>query len=271
MRIACKVFYLGDNYRGFQLQPNVETIEGKIRAALKKAMLIDDEMDSSIQGASRTDALVHALGNVIAFNTEKRVIIPQVNHYLPNDIIIWAKKEVNDSFSPRFEAIKRHYKYITRYRGENINEMELEAKNFIGTHDFKNFSKKGDNKNTIREIFEIKITQENDFLIFDVIGKAFLYQMVRRMIKILLEVGKGSITEKKVKFHLVNEIEASKRISPAPLKNEGALILWDVIYPFEFEIDQYSFKKLQNSIYSLFQYHSLRLETINFFKKFLKI
>jgi tRNA pseudouridine38-40 synthase len=122
MRIACKVFYLGDNYRGFQFQPDVDTVEGKIKEALKETKLIKDDSTSNFQGASRTDALVHALGNVIAFNTNERVIIPMINQHLPKDIIIWAKKEVEDDFLPRFTAIKRHYKYITRYNNENFKK-----------------------------------------------------------------------------------------------------------------------------------------------------
>jgi len=271
LRVACKVFYLGDNYRGFQYQKDVDTVEGRIKKALNETKLIENESSSKFQAASRTDALVHALGNVIAFNTDQRVIIPQINHNLPNDIIIWAKKKVENDFSPRFNAIKRHYKYITHYFDENLNKMQEEAKKFVGIHNFINFSKKGEYKNTQREIFKINIAQKNNFLIFDIIGNAFLYQMVRRIVNFLLKIGKGKIFEKEVEYYLNTELEASKRIKPAPLKNEGVLILWDVIFPFEFEIDSYSFKKLKILIQSLFQFHSLKLETMKFFSNFLDV
>lgn len=271
MRFACKVFYLGENYRGFQSQPNVETVEGKILEALKQFNLIMDKSSSNFQGASRTDALVHALGNVFAFDSDQRVIIPQINRFLPNDIIIWAKKEVDKDFSPRFNPIKRHYKYITRYCNENLSEMESEAEKFKGMHDFINFSKNGDNKNTNREILDFKITKKDNFLIFDVIGKAFLYQMVRKMVNLLLDIGRGKSTEKKVEYYLSTKLVAADRIKPAPLNNEGSLILWDVIFPFEFEIDNYSFKKLKIAIQSLFQFHSIRLETIKLFNNYINI
>ena len=268
LRVACKLFYLGDNYRGFQFQPDVDTVEGKIREALKEAKVIEDEVTSKFQGASRTDALVHALGNVIAFTTNQKVIIPMINQFLPKDIIIWAKKEVKDDFLPRFQAINRHYKYITRYNDENLKKMEIAAKKFIGYHDFKNFSKKYENKNTFREIFELNISQKSQFLIFDVIGTAFLYQMVRRIVNLLLDIGKGNLNEDIVDDYFSKELDANERIGPAPLENEGSLILWDIIFPFAFEIDSYSFEKLQRYVNHFWKVYSLRLETMKLFQTF---
>ncbi|MFX1451652.1 MAG: tRNA pseudouridine(38-40) synthase TruA [Promethearchaeota archaeon] len=268
MRVACKLFYLGDNYRGFQFQPDVDTVEGKIKEALKEAKVIKDDVTSQFQGASRTDALVHALGNVFAFNTNEKVIIPMINQFLPKDIIVWAKKEVKDDFLPRFEAIKRHYKYITRYNDENFKKIEIAAKKFIGYHDFKNFSKKYENKNTFREIIELNVSQKSQFLIFDVIGTAFLYQMVRRIVNLLLDIGKGKLNEEIVDDYFSKELDASERIGPAPLENEGSLILWDIVFPFSFEIDAYSFEKLQRYVNNFWKVYSLRLETMELFQTF---
>ncbi len=268
MRVTCKVFYLGDNYRGFQFQPDVDTVEGRIKEALKETKLIEDDSTSKFQGASRTDALVHALGNVIAFNTNERVIIPMINQHLPKDIIIWAKKEVEDDFLPRFAAIKRHYKYITRYNDENFKKMENVGEKIIGYHDFKNFSKKYENKNTFREIYELNISHKDQFLIFDVIGTAFLYQMVRRIVNLLLNIGKGNFKEEIVNDYFDKEMDSSERIGPAPLENEGSLILWEVVYPFIFEIDSYSYEKMQRYINHFWKLHSLRLETMKTFQNF---
>lgn len=268
LRIACKVFYLGYKYKGFQFQPKVETVEGKIIEALKECKLINDNSTANFQAASRTDTSVHALGQVFAFNTNERFIIPVINQKLPKDIIIWAKKEVEDDFLPRFKALKRHYKYITKFNDEDLDKMETAAKKFIGYHDFKNFSKRNNEKNTYREIYDFRILQKGKFLIFDVIGNAFLYQMVRRMGKLILEIGRGKYNENDFDDYLIKKIKLTKRIGPAPLENDGALILWDVIYPFEFEIDPYSFEKLKRFINLFYNFHLIRLETMNIFNNF---
>ena len=90
------------------------------------------------------------------------------------------------------------------------------------------------------------------------------------MVNLLLEIGRGKLTDQKVEYFLKNQLEPSKRVKPAPLNDKGTLILWDVVFPFSFEIDNYSYSKMQNLIQSLFQFHSLKLVTMKSFKDFLE-
>ena len=110
-RTALKIAYVGTHFHGFQRQPNVRTVEEELIYHLRKLEYIDDLKDSRFRIAGRTDAGVHALGNVISFQSEKEVRINQINHSLPDDIQIIAQAPVRFGFKPRY-AEMRWYRYI---------------------------------------------------------------------------------------------------------------------------------------------------------------
>ncbi len=228
MRIRLIVSYDGSNYCGFQKQPNVKTIQGEIEKVLEKTF----KKYIKTIGASRTDAKVHALDQSITFDIDEIKMKPCkiagiLNRKLPKDIRIIKSEETKKEFHPRYNAKKKIYEYrvinddemhpIHRNYAIKVSgniDMELMikgSKKLIGTYDFRGFSNEGsDPTTTIRTIENIKITKENNIIIFEVIGNGFLYKMVRIIVGTLLDIGLGN---KDIK--IIDELLESKDRSKA--------------------------------------------------------
>ena len=248
-RIKLIVAYDGTNYCGWQVQPNGITVQEVLNQALsdlfaKKIACI---------GASRTDAGVHALGNVAVFDTDARMPADRIafalNTRLPADIRIQGSSEVPPDFHPRFTATVKTYEYRilnrtfadpTRrlnsyfwYGPLDVDAMRQAASYLVGTHDFKSFC--GNNKmkkSTVRTIYDITIAEEEGYLRMTFHGNGFLQNMVRILTGTLLEVGKGDYPPEKVK-----EILAAKdrKTAGATARPEG-LTLVQIRYPeWDFE------------------------------------
>ncbi|MGC9516799.1 MAG: tRNA pseudouridine(38-40) synthase TruA [Methanomicrobiales archaeon] len=248
-RIALKLAYLGTGFHGFQRQPGLRTVEDELISALKKADVIYDTKRSDYSIAGRTDRGVHALGNVVSFNTSSKFIINHVNNYLPEDIRIIGISNVSSDFNPRF-ANDRHYRYLLYIEDEiDLDLMILASKKFEGTHNFQNFSKKSD-RSSIRTINKLKISPQDDFLIIDVWGESFLWNMVRKIVSILLMVGKLEITISEM-VNLFVQSSNKFNIQPAP---SNSLILMDVKYnSIDFEYDYYAKSKFMTYLNKKFK------------------
>lgn len=238
MRVALKVYYDGRNFFGSQRQPDKRTVEGELLKSLK-TLSIDVE---NLKSTSRTDRGVSALGNVIALSSNSKIIPSAVNSPLTEDIRVLAAREVDDDFNPRYEALGKTYKYFLHDEGYSIPKMKKASKEFIGWHGFHNFARL-DERNPIRNIKEIEIEKSGDFLIISITGESFLYQMVRRMANALKMVGADLMPPENIKRLLRTDYKNS--IYPLPAEN---LVLWSVDYPFEFEHDEYSVKRLKKDI-----------------------
>ncbi|MHA1230040.1 MAG: tRNA pseudouridine(38-40) synthase TruA [Candidatus Helarchaeota archaeon] len=274
-RYALKVFYLGDRYLGFQTQRNNRTVQEFIINALRKSGYIDDEKAAKFGYSGRTDRYVHSLGQVIAFNSVNKLIIPKINSYLPEDIRFYAYARVSPDFSPRYHAIYRHYKYLTWTNDLDIKIMKKASKEFLGEHNFRLLSKRGlsnesINKNTVRKIFEIKIEQIKDgLLVIDVIGESFLYEMVRRIVGVLLAVGRGELNTHEIKNYFDLNMANKIKIRRAPIKTGGDLILFECKYDIDFKYDEYSTKRIRNYLFDLFKDHYIKSQSIKtMFKAF---
>lgn len=237
-RYALKIAYLGTNYRGYQRQPGIKTIEGEILKALEMCGLIQktELKQYKYEYASRTDSFVHATSQVIAFTTTYEInetIIDEINRYLPKDIKIVGFAEVSPDFSPRYHAIYRHYKYITYYKGEDLVLMRWLAKRILGSHNFSNLSSKKTDKNTFRRLLAIKIQKNEDFIHIDVIGRSFSRGMVRKILTLLLEGGKRNISHRDLSL-LLNPI-ITNRI-PLRYASSNGLILYNIKYTVTFYI-----------------------------------
>ena len=206
------IAYDGTNYNGWQIQPKGTTIQQVVQNALKT---ITGE-DIKVLASGRTDAGVHAQGQVICFDTDST--IPPKNFYkalnvaLPNDIRALDSEGVEKEFSPIKSAKKKTYKYTTylsptenplreRYalcisEKLDVNLMQIASQLFIGEHDFKSFcSSKSGAKTTVRTIYDLSVEQRGDEITFTVTGNGFLYNMVRIIVGTLLKIGKGKMTE----------------------------------------------------------------------------
>jgi tRNA pseudouridine38-40 synthase len=249
MRVAIQVEYDGTRYSGFQYQLNTKTIQGELENSIEK--LTGEQ--ARVYGAGRTDSGVHALGQVVVFNTNfsgnAYSCMKGMNYYLPEDIAVKKIKVVSEYFDPRRDALARFYRYtilnsdtrspIMRHTSYiepnklNIVEMNKAADLFVGIHDFSRFSAPLDDKeaSTVRKIEHSKWNSDHQFFEYNVKGNAFLPRQVRRMTGALVDVGKGLISCNDLEEMILG---SSEKISNS-LPPQG-LCLVKVIYqqsPFE--------------------------------------
>ncbi len=241
MRLALKIAYFGDDFHGSQYQPDVRTVEGELIRALRNLGVEEPK----VRFAGRTDAGVHAYGQVVAFDCEELITPRMLNSELPKDITAWAWAKVGDNFDPR-KAKSRTYLYVMYAENLDVSAMRKAIKLLVGTHDFSNFTKKfGEGESCVRTIYRADIRTEREFAMFEIEGNAFTWNMVRSIVSALLEVGRQ---HRSVDWFasLLNPEKHRERIEPAP---PYGLILKDVSYEgVDFEVDDYAFKTLQNRI-----------------------
>ena len=249
--LAFKVAYLGPEYHGFQIQPELRTVEGEILRALRELEIIRDKRSSKFSYASRTDAGVHAISQVVAFETGSDLAEPRViNSRLPEDIKFYAMSEVSPEFNARRDAAYKRYRYYLYSESLDVREMREASKLLVGTHDFRNFSSEKEG-NTVRTVHAIEIRLEPPFAIIDICANSFLYNMVRKIITALKMVGEGQRPKEWIQELL--ESEVSEGIPAAPPQG---LILEEVHNrDEEFTVDDYARKSavemLKNRFISL--------------------
>lgn len=220
-RFMATLAYDGANYYGFERQNELPTIE----LALNNAFYNWLKENVKIVGSGRTDRFVHALGQVIHFDLTKDInplaIKKALNSFLPNDIKVLDVKKVDMSFHARFSAIKKEYHYVINTKDLDVfNEryttycynLDLETikkaiKYLVGKHNFRSFSSIHTNslKDFNREIYSIDIELKDSFIVFKFIGNGFLKYQVRRMMGLLIEIGKG-----KYEVSYINDILLKK-------------------------------------------------------------
>ncbi len=218
-RIRLLLSYDGTEYHGWQIQPNLPTIQGEIETALAQ---IEGER-IQLHGSGRTDAGVHAVGQVAAFDLRNPIpagnLRRALNRLLPRDIRVLEVTEAQTDFHPRFNAKRKTYEYrmlraevcppfLRRYVHHHpypLNEeaMIAFAPLLDGEHDFSIFAA-ADEKDElghskVRTIFSSRVyrqgSSEDDLLIYRVTGSGFLKHMVRNIVGVLLEAGKGNLTQ----------------------------------------------------------------------------
>ena len=207
-RIGLIVAYDGTNYCGWQTQPNGITVQGELNRCLSE--LLGEEIETI--GASRTDAGVHAMGNVAVFDTNTRIpgekISYALNQRLPEDIRIQLSEEMPMDFHPRYcDSVKtyeyrilnrrfpvpteRLYSYFYHYKLD-VGKMRTATSYLIGEHDFASFcGAKAQVKSTVRTIRSIEIDRYEDMITIRISGEGFLYNMVRIIAGTLIEIGNG--------------------------------------------------------------------------------
>jgi tRNA pseudouridine38-40 synthase len=211
------IAYDGTDYHGWQIQADKPTIQGEIVRVLRTLT----QENSVVHGSGRTDAGVHALGQVASFRTQSGLSADEfqraLNALLPPAIRILSAEEVGPDFHARWSARGKTYRYRL-YRGKVVppmiwryvlhypfpldeDKMRDAAGRFVGQHDFASFAastgSEDDDKerSTVREIYsaELARTADNQELVFTVRGRSFLRYMVRKMVGTLLEVGRGRL------------------------------------------------------------------------------
>lgn len=236
--------YDGSRYSGWQVQGNTEqTIQGKLQSVLEK--MTGEEIE--IHGSGRTDAGVHAMGQVANFKLqsayEPEEIKRYCNQYLPEDIVVLEVSEVPLRFHSRLNAVKKTYcyriflgekpdvfrrKYVTPV-AENldINKMKAAAEVLLGTHDFTSFcGNRHFKKSAVRTIYEIQIEEKTDELDIYFTGNGFLQNMVRILTGTLLEVGTG----KQEVCEMKEILEGRNRSLAGTMAAAKGLVLMNVEY-----------------------------------------
>lgn len=240
MKVAFKLGYLGRGYHGFQLQPEVSTVQSVVRDALRGLNL----NDGSFCYAGRTDRGVNALGQVIDFFIDPGkadLAIPRVvNSRLPPDVWAWAWAKVPENFSARHAALWREYRYILPKDGLDLDLMRGAACELLGVHDFRNLSSEK-SRPTTRDLMKLEISEKNSSIILDVRADGFLWNMVRKIVTVLEEAGSGERDLDWVRELLDTGINQGVKAAPA----EG-LILMDVGYQgVEWTCEPYSMRMAQ--------------------------
>lgn len=257
-RILLRVAYDGTNYHGWQVQPNAKTIEGELNRVLTQ--LTGEEIQ--VTGASRTDAGVHALGNVAVFDTASKIPAEKfsyaLNQRLPEDIVIQSSLQVADDFHPRHCDCCKTYEYdilnrtfpLPAYRNTayflygdlDLDAMRRACQAFPGEHDFASFCAAGAQvQTTVRTIYSLEVLEQplavtgrgvlsqrspERLLTIRVRGNGFLYNMVRIIAGTLVEVGRGHIRPEEVE----GIIAACDRAKAGPTAPARGLRLVEIKY-----------------------------------------
>ena len=224
--IKLTIEYDGKDFKGWQKQPNKPNIQGEIERAIYN--ITKEEVD--LIGSGRTDAGVHALGQVANFKTNSNIPIEKlalaINSQLKNSIIIKKAEEVDERFHSRYNAKHKTYIYIINnspcgtaiYRNLeycfpiklDVAKMQEAAKYFEGEHDFKAFKSSGTSaKNSVRTIYNASVKQEGEKIIIELTGNGFLYNMVRIISGTLLDVGLQKIKPEEIK-NIIEEKDRQK-------------------------------------------------------------
>ena len=242
-RVKLTVAYDGTNYCGWQVQPNGITVQEVLNQCLSE---FTGENIETI-GASRTDAGVHALGNVAVFDTEMRMPGDKfsfaLNQRLSEDIRIQKSEEVDADFHPRYVKSQKTYEYRIlncrfpipterfyshfTYIPLDVDKMKEAASYLIGEHDFKSFCGTGAQvKTTVRTVKEIQIEKSGDRITIRITGEGFLYNMVRIIAGTLMHIGGGLYPPEKMKEIL----EAKDRKKAGPTAPARGLTLMKIQY-----------------------------------------
>ncbi|MDD2627616.1 MAG: tRNA pseudouridine(38-40) synthase TruA [Clostridia bacterium] len=216
--------YSGTGFFGWQKQPDKRTIQEEIEKTLE--CILKEKVE--LIGSGRTDAGVHAMGQVANFYTNKSIkceeLLMAVNSVIEKDITILSVEDVEIDFHSRKSAKEKHYRYVVNnskiHSALNQNRemlfkhdldieiMNVAKDNLIGKHNFAAFRAVGSSVcNTERTIYELKINKLGNRIIFDIVGSGFMYNMVRIIVGTLLDIGSGKLEASTIK----NMIETGKR------------------------------------------------------------
>lgn len=244
-RLKLILQYDGTRYSGWQKQNGSATLQESLEKTITKLT----RETVTLQGASRTDAGVHALGQVAHFDDAGRFPLGKyaqaLNALLPDDVAVISAEEVPATFHARFDAQAKWYRYRVRNLSRktifnrsyawqitvplDLQKMQQAAASFIGEHDFtsfKTFSSQNRDTSNLRTISKLDIAQKGEEILFDIEGNGFLYKMVRGMVGSLVEVGRGKFPPEWIREVL------EKRDRPAAGPNAPAhgLFLMQVYY-----------------------------------------
>jgi len=241
------VAYDGTAFRGWQIQPNQRTVQGELE---KRIRLIFRQPDLRLSATSRTDAGVHALDQHVSFAAPQldglspEHVRQTLNRWLPPDIQVRSVDLAEPEFHARFDATGKAYTYVI-HTGEKCHplfsrftwrlqreldpeSMQEAADHLVGEHDFASFAvnPKREISTTVRRLDRVEVRSSGDLVFVNVVGRSFLYKMVRSIAGFLLRVGVGELDVKDARRLL----KAAERTNEIPTAKPLGLFLWRVDY-----------------------------------------
>jgi tRNA pseudouridine38-40 synthase len=250
--IALTVSYDGASFAGFARQDDQQTVQGRLESALRTTL----RREVATVGAGRTDAGVHALGQVVSFDSagdepEHAHLARSLTALAGPGIVVSAVRGARPGFNARFDATSREYRYrlvpgdvrplfLDRYAwwsraGLDLDAMREAGAHLVGEHDFRSFcvTESAEGKRTVRRVDSIGISEEEalgeEHLVVRVVGNAFLHSMVRVIVGTLVEVGCG----RRGSDWVADVLAARERSAAGPTAPAHGLTLWSVTYPEE--------------------------------------
>ena len=224
--------YDGTNYNGFQRQ----AIKTSVQATFEEALRRLGWQGRAIMPSGRTDSGVHARGQVVSFNFDWNhpdfALQNALNAFLPADIAVQSVEQVDADFHPRYDALSRQYRYQLYWqsardplrdrfawrleRWPDMRLMQAAANDLLGEHDFIAFGKAlKEGSTTTRRIFSADWVEEKDGMSFTIVGNAFLYHMVRRIVYVLVRIGLGELPVETVRLGLESGSTGIVSLAPA--------------------------------------------------------
>jgi tRNA pseudouridine38-40 synthase len=210
MRFKLTIEYAGTRYSGWQIQKNARTVQGEIERAVREVTAAGE---FELYGSGRTDAGVHALAQVAHLDVDTALpaetLRRRINDTLPSDINILEVEQVRHRFHARHDAVSRSYIYqVSRRRTAfakpyvwwvkeelDLPRMREMAGRFVGMHDFQSFSDDDPTeKSTAVQVQSLELIDEDDLIVVRIRGSHFIWKMVRRLVGVIVEVGRGGLT-----------------------------------------------------------------------------
>ena len=253
MNYACSIEYFGQHFHGWQFQNNARSVQAVVEQAISKVA----NQVTVVSCSGRTDSGVHALNQVINFQSNTPRTIRQwflgINANLPEDVSLNWITSVDDTFNARFSATKRHYRYVIF---ENANrsalytnraywirkqlddvQMHVAAQHLVGEHDFSAFrSSQCQANHACRFLESVTVSRNNRFVYIDVVGNAFLHNMVRIITGTLLEIGLGKQKPDWTAFLLANK---DRKLAAKTASAQGLYFI-KPSYPEAFNLPKFS-------------------------------
>jgi tRNA pseudouridine38-40 synthase len=245
MRFKLLIEYVGTRYSGWQIQKNARTVQGELQQAIQT---VSDRRDFELYGSGRTDAGVHALGQVAHLELQTTLAPERLQHAindeLPADIHVLRVEKALHRFHARHGAIGRSYLYqVSRRRSAfakpfvwwikdplGFAHMQRAAAAFVGMHDFRSFSADDpEEKSTQVKVEAVDMCEAGELILIRVQGSHFVWKMVRRMVGVLVEVGRGNLAGSDVPVLLRQPSDIPAKLTAPP----SGLFLEAVLYEGE--------------------------------------
>ncbi len=242
-KVKLVIHYDGTAYHGWQAQNDVDTVQAQLEIALEKL----SGTKAKLVGSSRTDAGVHALGQVAHVDIDTPVpttnFVKSLNRYLPDDIAVIEAEDVNESFDAIRSTTSKLYRY-TIYTEKirdvgtirfcwhrpgklDISKMQQAAAKMLGKKDFKSFASAADQReSSIRTILKCDVIENSPFIYFDVQADGFLYNMVRNIVGTLVDIGRGRWEAD----YMDDILEAKDRTAAGKIAPARGLCLTEIYY-----------------------------------------